>query len=209
VTNALARDLYPAAYPQLEKFVHLLETDGVTRGLIGPNEGPRLWERHIVNCALVEALVPVNGSVVDMGSGAGLPGLVLALVRPDITVSLVDTQARRVGFLAEAIEQLGLESRCTAVQGRFPEAWGAQVSRKVGAALARGLAPLTELVGLAWPAVSQGAQLLALKGQGAQAEIERFLVDRPDLAKKCHVELMFVGPAEVEPKAAVVCLRRG
>ena len=209
MTNALARDLYPAAYPQLEKFVHLLETDGVTRGLIGPNEGPRLWERHIVNCALVEALVPVNGSVVDMGSGAGLPGLVLALVRPDITVSLVDTQARRVGFLAEAIEQLGLESRCTAVQGRFPEAWGAQVSRKVGAALARGLAPLTELVGLAWPAVSQGAQLLALKGQGAQAEIERFLVDRPDLAKKCHVELTFVGPAEVEPKVAVVCLRRG
>ena len=209
MTNALARDLYPAAYPQLEKFVHLLETDGVTRGLIGPNEGPRLWERHIVNCALVDALVPVNGSVVDMGSGAGLPGLVLALVRPDITVSLVDTQARRVRFLAEAIEQLGLESRCTAVQGRFPETWGAQVSPRVGAVVARGLAPLTELVGLAWPAVSQGAQLLAMKGQGAQAEIERFLVDRPDLAKKCHVELMFVGPAEVEPKVAVVCLRRG
>ncbi|MBM3723097.1 MAG: methyltransferase, partial [Actinobacteria bacterium] len=157
VTNALARDLYPAAYPQLEKFVHLLETDGVTRGLIGPNEGPRLWERHIVNCALVEALVPVNGSVVDMGSGAGLPGLVLALVRPDITVSLVDTQARRVRFLTEAIEQLGLESRCTGAQGRFPEAWGAQVSLKVGAVVARGLAPLTDLVGLAWPAVREGA----------------------------------------------------
>ena len=207
MTSSLARDLYPAAYPTLEELSELLETDGVARGLIGPNEGPRLWERHILNCAVVAELLPDSGSVVDMGSGAGLPGLVLAIVRPDLNVSLVDTQARRVRFLSEAIEQLGLQGQCNAVQGRFPVAWGAQVNPKVDAVVARGLAPLPELVGLAWPAIGAGAQLLAMKGQGAQGEIDQFLVERPETAKKCHVELKSVGPPGLEPKTVVVCLR--
>lgn len=160
--------------------------------------------------------MPPSAVVVDMGSGAGLPGLVLAIVRPDLTVSLVDTQLRRVTFLTEAIEHLGLDRRCQALQGRFPAAWGVQVSPEADAVVARGLAPLSALVGLAKPALDQGATLLALKGQGAQGEIDALLAETgaelkagAGEAPRYHVELMELGPAKLEPKTTVVRVRQG
>jgi 16S rRNA (guanine527-N7)-methyltransferase len=209
VTEPLARAPYPESFDRLAQFVELLRTDGVARGLIGPNEGPRLWERHIVNCAVVAECIPPAAKVVDMGTGAGLPGLVVALVRPDLTVSLVDTQVRRVAFVSEAIAALGLEPRCQATQARFPKAWGVEVPLEADVLLARGLAPLPDLVEMAWPAIARGAELLALKGSGAEGEIDCFRVERPDLALKCHVELIQIGLDEMVTKTTVVRLSRG
>ncbi len=81
--------------PLVERYAELLATEGVTRGLIGPREVPRIWDRHLVNCGLVARLVPEGATVADLGSGAGLPGLVLALARPDLRVTLIEPMARR------------------------------------------------------------------------------------------------------------------
>ncbi len=95
--------------PLAERYAELLATDGVVRGLIGPREAPRLWDRHLVNCALLAELIPADASVCDIGSGAGLPGLVLAIARPDLTVTLVEPLLRRTTFLEEVAADLGLD----------------------------------------------------------------------------------------------------
>ncbi|MGA9714976.1 MAG: RsmG family class I SAM-dependent methyltransferase, partial [Aeromicrobium sp.] len=100
-----------------EAYVDLLATDGVTRGLIGPREIPRLWSRHVMNSAVVVPRVPHGASVADVGSGAGLPGLVWAIARPDLTVALIEPLLRRTTFLEEAIDSLGLDN-CTVVRAR-------------------------------------------------------------------------------------------
>src|SRR5215212_6044900 len=100
----------PGRLELAERYAELLATEGVVRGLIGPREGSRLWERHLLNCAVLGELVPPCSSVCDIGSGAGLPGLVLAIARPDLTVTLVEPLLRRVAFLEEAVAGLRLES---------------------------------------------------------------------------------------------------
>src|SRR3954463_9485578 len=92
-----------------ERYAELLATDGVVRGLIGPREAPRLWERHLLNCAVLTDVLPDGIDVCDIGSGAGLPGLVLAVRRPDLRVPLVEPLLRRTTFLEEVVERLGLE----------------------------------------------------------------------------------------------------
>ena len=196
--------MYPEAYSGLDQYRELLATDGLTRGLIGPNEVPRLWERHILNCALISDAISKSARVVDIGAGAGLPGLVLAIVRPDLDVTLVDTQARRVKFLDEAIERLALGSRCRAVQGRVPAYWQGALSQPPAAVVARGLAPLGELIEWSWPAVQKGAVLLAIKGRGAQQEIEEFRGSGSTLVPMCHVELVEYGGAKFEPATTVI-----
>ena len=109
---------WPQATAGLIAYAGLLAGPGVTRGLVGPREVPRLWERHLLNCAVVAEVVPEGASVVDVGSGAGLPGLVLALVRPDLTVRLVEPLERRSIFLAEAVELLGVGARVEVVRDR-------------------------------------------------------------------------------------------
>src|SRR3954463_15116587 len=95
-------------FPLAERYAALLATDGVVRGLIGPREAPRLWDRHLVNCALLADLIPPDATVCDIGSGAGLPGLVLAIARPDLRLTLVEPLLRRTTFLEEVVETLGL-----------------------------------------------------------------------------------------------------
>src|SRR6478752_6367301 len=95
-------------FPLAERYAQLLATDGVVRGLIGPREAPRLWDRHLVNCALLGELIPAEATVCDIGSGAGLPGVVLAIARPDLTLTLVEPLLRRTTFLEEVTEGLGL-----------------------------------------------------------------------------------------------------
>ena len=158
---------YPEALEGLQSYAELLATEGVVRGLIGPRETGRLWSRHVANCAVLEELIPEGLEVADVGSGAGLPGLPLALVRPDLRVVLVEPLLRRATFLAEAVTSLGLEDRVTVLRGRAEEQ-----RLTVDVVTARAVAPLDRLAGWTRPLVREGGVLLALKGEGAAAEID-------------------------------------
>ncbi|MET7393072.1 16S rRNA (guanine(527)-N(7))-methyltransferase RsmG [Dactylosporangium sp. NPDC005572] len=177
MTGAVPQDLHPAADklfgPRLDlaqEYAQLLVTDGVLRGLIGPREAPRIWERHLLNCAAVADLIPAGAEVVDVGSGAGLPGLVLAVARPDLTVTLVEPLARRTAFLDEAVASLGLDETTTVVRARAEECVGRVDPADV--VTARAVAPLDRLAGWCLPLAAIGGRLLALKGSSAVAEIE-------------------------------------
>jgi 16S rRNA (guanine527-N7)-methyltransferase len=152
----------------LERYAELLATDGVTRGLIGPREVPRLWDRHLVNCGLVAPLVPVGASVADIGSGAGLPGLVLAIARPDLRVTLVEPMARRVAFLDETGRRLSL-ANVDVVRARAEE-WLDPPTFDV--VTARAVAPLVKLLPWAMPLVADNGAVLAIKGSSAPQEVE-------------------------------------
>jgi 16S rRNA (guanine527-N7)-methyltransferase len=154
--------------PQACRYAELLATHGVTRGLIGPRETPRLWDRHLVNCALVAELLPERGKLVDIGSGAGLPGLVLALLRPSLRVVLLEPLLRRSVFLEECVADLALEN-VSVVRARAEERAAARMAADY--ATARAVAPLDKLVGWAAGLLRPGGELLALKGQSAEAEI--------------------------------------
>jgi len=147
-------------------YAQLLATAGVERGLVGPREVGRLWDRHLLNCAVVAELIPPGARVVDLGSGAGLPGLVLALARPDLSVDLVEPMARRTAFLAEAVALLQLD----AVHILRTRADGvAEAAYDV--VTARALAPLHRLVPMALRLAKRGGVLLALKGAAVEAEV--------------------------------------
>nr|WP_239165743.1 16S rRNA (guanine(527)-N(7))-methyltransferase RsmG [Catellatospora citrea] len=173
--SVLSPDLRPAAealfgdrLDTATRYVALLATDGVVRGLIGPREAPRLWDRHLLNCAAVAELISPSATVVDVGSGAGLPGIVLAVARPDISVILVEPLARRTAFLEEAVAALGLTGQVTVVRGRAEEQIGLLSADVV---TARAVAPLDRLAGWCLPLASPGGRLLALKGMSAADEI--------------------------------------
>jgi 16S rRNA (guanine527-N7)-methyltransferase len=166
----------PARLPALQRYAELLASEGVLRGLIGPREVPRLWDRHLVNCGLLAPLVPADARVADLGSGAGLPGLVLALARPDLAVTLVEPMARRVEFLTEACESLGAQN-ATVVRARAEELGG---RRDFDVVTSRALAPLTRLLAWSLPLVAPGGAVLAMKGSSAAAEIE---AAAPDLRR--------------------------
>jgi 16S rRNA (guanine527-N7)-methyltransferase len=151
------------------RYVELLATEGVTRGLIGPRETLRLWDRHLLNCALVAELAPDEGELVDIGSGAGLPGIVLAMLRPRLRVVLLEPLLRRSVFLEECVRALDLPN-ATVVRARAEEKAASRISADV--ATARAVAPLERLVGWAAPLLRPGGQLLAIKGQSAAAELE-------------------------------------
>jgi 16S rRNA (guanine527-N7)-methyltransferase len=168
--DAVVRERLLARYPEatggLERYADLLAGDGVVRGLIGPREVGRLWSRHLANCAVLEELVPPGSRVADVGSGAGLPGLPLALVRPDVRVVLVEPLLRRATFLTEAVEALGLQDRVEVLRGRAED-----VALEVDVVTARAVAPLDRLAGWTLPLARLGGTLLALKGEGALEEI--------------------------------------
>lgn len=161
--------VFSHALPAAERFAALLAEEGVLRGLIGPREIPRLWERHLVNCALLGEAIPLGVDVCDIGSGAGLPGLVLALRRPDLSVTLVEPLLRRTTFLGEAVGRLAL-SNVEVVRGRAEELHG---KREFCVVTARAVAPLHRLVGWSMPLVRQGGALLAMKGASAAEEIDQ------------------------------------
>ena len=151
-----------------QRYVELLASDGVTRGLIGPRETSRLWDRHLVNCALVADLLPEQGELVDIGSGAGLPGIVLAMLRPRLHVVLLEPLLRRAVFLQECVGALDLPN-ATVVRARAEDKAAAGIRADV--ATARAVAPLDRLVGWASGLLRPGGQLLAIKGQSAEAEL--------------------------------------
>jgi 16S rRNA (guanine527-N7)-methyltransferase len=158
----------PSRLPALERYAALLASEGVVRGLIGPREVPRLWDRHLVNCGLLAPLIPEGARVADLGSGAGLPGLVLALARPDLEVTLIEPMARRVDFLTAACTSLGAD-RVTVVRGRAEQSAGRETFDVV---TSRALAPLPRLLTWSMPLVAPGGVVLAMKGSSAATEIE-------------------------------------
>ena len=164
---AEARGAFGDGFDLAQRYAELLAGPGVERGLIGPREAPRLWERHLLNCAGLAALIPDGAAVADLGSGAGLPGLVLALVRPDCHITLVEPLLRRTTFLDEVVDDLAL-SNVDVVRSRAEELHGRQVFDVV---TARALAPLDRLLGWAMPLVGPGGELLAMKGSSAAEEM--------------------------------------
>jgi 16S rRNA (guanine527-N7)-methyltransferase len=181
-------------------YAALLETEGVTRGLIGPREAPRLWERHLLNCGVVSELISHGATVIDVGSGAGLPGIVLAVARPDISVILVEPLARRTAFLDEAVAQLGLAQQVTVVRARAEE----QVGRLLATVVtARAVAPLDRLGGWCLPLTEVGGRMLAMKGASAGAEIEEHQAALRRMGGgKAAIRLCGVGL--IDPPATVV-----
>ena len=151
---------------EVERYAELLGTWGIERGLIGPKEGERIWDRHIANCIPVTTLIREGASVVDIGSGAGLPGIVIALARPDLKVTLVEPLQRRVDFLNEVAEELSLP--ITVIRGKAES-----VKRSFEVVTARAVAPLPKLLPMIWPLISSKGSLLAIKGESAQAEIDQ------------------------------------
>lgn len=164
-----ARDAFgpEPALRLVQHYAELLASDGVVRGLIGPREVPRLWDRHLLNCAPLIGLIPPSGRVCDLGSGAGLPGLVLAIARPDLEVTLVEPLLRRTTFLNEAVVALALPN-VSVIRGRAESLHGVSDFDVV---TARALAPLAQLVAWSMPLVAQDGELLAMKGASAAAEV--------------------------------------
>jgi 16S rRNA (guanine527-N7)-methyltransferase len=170
---AHAAELFAGRLPLASRFAALLVTDGVARGLLGPRESGRIWSRHVSNCAAVTDLIPSGDRVVDVGSGAGLPGLVVAIRRPDLRVDLVEPMQRRVDFLVDAVAELGLADQVRVVRGRAEDV---DVIRAVGAACAvtaRAVAPLDRLVAWCLPLLEPGGRFVLIKGRSAADEVER------------------------------------
>jgi 16S rRNA (guanine527-N7)-methyltransferase len=160
--ETLIERYFPERLTEIASYAHFLTTAGIERGLIGPREGERIWERHIFNCLPVTQLIPQGASLFDIGSGAGLPGIVIALARPDLTVTLIEPLERRVAFLNEAVEGLNIE----VIRGRAQD-----VKRSADFVTARAVAPLEKLKKMSWHMVKTGGSLLAMKGEGASAEM--------------------------------------
>lgn len=158
-------DLYfPSKKAEIERYAAFLETAGIERGLIGPREGDKIWERHIFNSLPVISLIPEGSSVIDIGSGAGLPGIPIALARPDLNVTLIEPLQRRVDFLNEAVRGLDI----TVLRGRAQD-----FKIKADYVLARAVAPLEKLKEMSWHLVKKGGALLAIKGESAAEETSR------------------------------------
>lgn len=150
------------------EFAAILTDSGVSHGLIGPREVPRLWERHILNCAVIHPAIPAGQMVIDVGSGAGLPGLALAIARPDLDIHLIEPMLRRTSWLSQAVDLMGL-TNVTVHRGRAEQFWGLLSAPVV---TARAVARLSELATWCLPLLQPGGSLLAIKGSSVTEEVE-------------------------------------
>ncbi|MBN8204687.1 16S rRNA (guanine(527)-N(7))-methyltransferase RsmG [Microbacterium esteraromaticum] len=161
---SVAAELFGARIDLARRFTDALVAEGETRGLIGPLELPRIWTRHVLNSAIAAPLF--NGSVADVGSGAGLPGLVLAIARPDVHFTLIEPMERRVAWLTEQVEALGLDNV------RVMRARGEDVGLEFDSVTARAVSALRTLIPITAPLVKDGGELILLKGHNVPAEID-------------------------------------
>jgi 16S rRNA (guanine527-N7)-methyltransferase len=159
-------ELFGIGAETISRYVDILASRGIEWGLVGPREGDRLWERHILNSVAAAELFPQGASVVDVGSGAGLPGIPLAILRPDLRVVLLESLLRRARFLEETVAELGLADRVAVVRGRAEEHRGAY-----DVVTCRAVAPLPRLVEWCLPLVGRAGRLVALKGSSAEEEL--------------------------------------
>ena len=152
-----------------KRYVTHLATSGIERGLLGPREVPRLWSRHVLNCAIIESLMEQDAEVADVGSGAGLPGLCLAIARPDLKLTLIEPLERRCIWLTEVIDDLGLDN-VTVMRGRAEQMVETINARYV---TARAVSALSNLAGLTIPLLHGKGDLIAIKGRSAAEEIDK------------------------------------
>ena len=165
--ETLITQYFPGQEDAIRAYAEFLTTAGIERGLIGPREGERIWERHIFNCLPVTQLLPQGASLFDIGSGAGLPGIVIALARPDLRVTLIEPLERRVEFLNEAVAAIaagGVEIEV--IRGRAQD-----VKKSADFVTARAVAPMEKLKKMCWHMVKTGGSLLAMKGESAANEM--------------------------------------
>jgi len=199
-----ARTLFGPAIGLAERYAGLLAGPGVERGLIGPAEAARLWDRHLINCAVVAELVPRPATLIDLGSGAGLPGIVLAMLLPDVEITLLEPMARRVVFLDECVRELGL-GNVAVHRGRAEDVAGQFAADVV---TARAVAPLDRLAGLALGLVRTGGLVLAIKGAGAGQEVTRATSVLRRLGAR-DVQVVTAGDGETGAGATVVRFTAG
>jgi 16S rRNA (guanine527-N7)-methyltransferase len=195
-----ARDVYGARYPAVSRYVDILTSTGVEWGLLGPREANRVWDRHILNCAALSSLIAADSSVADVGSGAGLPGIPLALLRPDLRVTLIEPLLRRFTFLDQTVEQLGIADRVQVIRSRAEDHY-----QSYDFVVARAVAPLDRLVGWCDPLRAKGGVILALKGESAGEELAR--AERQLKAAQLVAEVLSVGAHPDVEATTVVRLR--
>ena len=165
--ETLISKYFPGQEGSIQAFAEFLTGAGIERGLIGPREGERIWDRHIFNCLPVTQLLPNGASLFDIGSGAGLPGIVIALARPDLQVTLIEPLERRVEFLNEAVAAIpDLAFPIQVIRGRAQD-----VKKSADFVTARAVAPLEKLKKMSWHMVKTGGALLAMKGESAATEM--------------------------------------
>ena len=165
--ETLIAQYFPGQIEAIARYADFLVGAGIERGLIGPREGERIWDRHIFNCLPVTQLIPNGASLFDIGSGAGLPGVVIALARPDLQVTLIEPLERRVEFLREAVAAIpDLPFPIEVLRGRAQD-----VKKRADFVTARAVAPLEKLKKMSWHMVKTGGSLLAMKGESAAAEM--------------------------------------
>ena len=199
------------AREQLERYQEILAGPGLDRGLMGPREMPRLWDRHILNCAVVAdpglGLIPQGALVADVGSGAGLPGLVWSLIRPDLTMILIEPLLRRATFLTEAVIDLGLTDRVTVLRARAEKVITTPNWTGVDIVTARAVAPMERLLGWTMPLLKPVGDLIALKGSSAQTEIDAAtqVIGQYGITE---ISVLTCGAGVVEPETTVVRARR-
>lgn len=181
---------------QIQRFAELLKGAGIERGLIGPKEGDRIWERHIANCIPITTILPQNVRLVDIGSGAGLPGIVISLARPDLKVSLVEPLQRRVDFLNEVVAELGIPIEV--IRGRAE-----RVKKQFEIVTARAVAPLEKLINISWHMIPKGGSLMAMKGESAAEEIASTALKKGSTAELHEISLPNL------PIARVIQVKKG
>jgi len=158
---------FPGQEEAIRAYAEFLTTAGIERGLIGPREGERIWDRHIFNCLPITQLLPNGASLFDIGSGAGLPGIVIALARPDLKVTLIEPLERRVEFLNEAVAAIATAGvEIAVIRGRAQD-----VKKSADFVTARAVAPMEKLKKISWHMVKTGGSLLAMKGESAATEM--------------------------------------
>lgn len=188
--DAIADRLYRDNYKTIRQYVDILVSRGVDWGLIGPREIGRLWERHILNSIALESLIPEGCRVADVGSGAGLPGIPLAILRPDLEMTLIEPMLRRSNFLTEALDELGLDDRVTVVRGRAEDA-----DLHVDVVVSRAVAKLATLINCTADLIVESGSLLALKGQSADDEVVKAKKELSKRRLSAEVLLIRADPA--------------
>lgn len=174
-----AEQLFGTGSTAIKQYVDMLTSRGIDWGVIGPREGSRIWERHVLNSVSIADLIGDGETVADIGSGAGLPGIPLAILRPDLRITLVEPLLRRWRFLELAVEELGISARVDVVRARAEDLTGADQPRYT-TVTSRALAPLAKVVLWCRPLMAPGGQIVAIKGRSAEDEVAR---DRGDLAR--------------------------
>lgn len=203
---AYALELFGESFDKAQRYAEILAGDGVERGLIGPRETERLWDRHILNSAALSELLTEGERLVDIGSGAGLPGIPLVLAASGVTVILVEPMQRRCEFLAEVVAELGMD--VTVVRGRAEERAVRDAVGDADAVTARAVASLDKLTKWSVPLLRDGGRMLALKGERAEAEVSEHRRVMSSLGV-ADVRVVRCGVNYLEPPVTVVVARVG